>query len=191
MELVGTLSELFVRMGVATVLLMAGSVKIASRALLTRDISAYRLVPERWSKPIGMTLPIIEVGLGVLLVLGELVTITALACAVLFGVFLAATASAFIRRLNVQCGCFGLLYRQKLGIEVVIRDSLLLLAAAYLAIASGRRLTIIESAANPIDLANVITLAGLIAAAAATLRSVSAARALSGLSREVYGGPGL
>jgi len=57
--------------------------------------------------PVGQLLPILEVVIGLLLVLGLLTRAAAVASAVLFVVFIAGIASVWARGINIDCGCFG------------------------------------------------------------------------------------
>ena len=52
-------------------------------------------------------LPILEVVIGVMLVLGVLVRLAGVVSAVLFVAFIVGIASAWARGLQIDCGCFG------------------------------------------------------------------------------------
>jgi uncharacterized membrane protein YphA (DoxX/SURF4 family) len=124
-------AELFARLLVGSVLVLAGVMKLMSPKDLARDVAAYRLVPLNISLPLGIALAACEVGAGLLLWVGLWVAVVAGLSAVLLATFLLVALSAVARKLNVNCGCFGLLYRQKIGKSVFARDTLLMVLALY------------------------------------------------------------
>lgn len=117
--------------------IVAGLSKAADLAESVRSTRAYRLLPE-WAVPVvGAGLPFLEIALGVLLIVGLGVRLSAIVSAVLLIVFIAAIASAAARGLRIECGCFGnggdLAAGQQTayGTEIA-RDSVMLVAAGLL-----------------------------------------------------------
>lgn len=72
-----------------------------------RAVRAYRLLPELVVPAVGYGLPFLELALGVLLILGVTVRLTAVAASLLLLVFIAGIASAWARGLQIDCGCFS------------------------------------------------------------------------------------
>ncbi len=72
----------------------------------------------------------VELLAGAALVLGVARRGAALIAAFLMVVFIAAIASALVRGLDISCGCFDTAGGHKVGLDLLWRDVLLLLAAA-------------------------------------------------------------
>ena len=95
------------RIGLAVVALAAGLSKINDLPGSVRAVRAYEILPEALVPTVGYALPMIEIILGVLLVLGLFTRLTALAFGGLMIVFIIGIASAWARGLTIDCGCFG------------------------------------------------------------------------------------
>jgi uncharacterized membrane protein YphA (DoxX/SURF4 family) len=90
------------------VLILAGFSKMAmGPAGFTRVVHAYKLLPERWSRIVAVTLPAVEVATGTLVVLGIFAQPGALIAILVLGVVTAAAGSALVRGVKAPCGCFG------------------------------------------------------------------------------------
>jgi uncharacterized membrane protein YphA (DoxX/SURF4 family) len=100
-------STLVARVVLAGVWAYAGLTKIADPDAAARAVRAYQIFPESLVKPIAWGLPFVEVGLAVLLLIGLACRPAAWVSAVLFAAFIAMIASAWIRGLSIDCGCFG------------------------------------------------------------------------------------
>ncbi|MDN5859453.1 MAG: DoxX family membrane protein [Pseudonocardia sp.] len=87
--------------------LWAGLAKVTDLDASVRAVRAYDLLPEALVPPIGAALPLVEILLGVLLVVGAFVRPAAIGSAVLMAAFVAGIASAWARGLRIDCGCFG------------------------------------------------------------------------------------
>lgn len=101
--LVGTLFRLVL----AGVLLYAGGVKMIEPHGARDAINAYRLFPPAWAPLMGYALPALEIGLGLLLLVGLFVRISGIATAVLMTFFVFGIASVWARGYSIDCGCFG------------------------------------------------------------------------------------
>lgn len=102
-DVVGLLSRLVV----GGVLLVAGGLKLADLTSAVQSVVAYQLFPYELARFIGTTLPVVEVAVGLLLVLGLLTRPTAAAAGLLLLAFVLGIASAWARGLSIDCGCFG------------------------------------------------------------------------------------
>src|SRR5690606_18053266 len=80
--------------------------------------------------PFARALPWIELGAAALLFVGANVAAAAAVVAGLCALFVAATTVALMRRVDLDCSCFGLLYHERIGRRTVARDSLLCAVAA-------------------------------------------------------------
>lgn len=154
--------ELLARQALGAIFLLAGIVKISRPSLFERDIGAYHLLPPLGARVLGFALPPFEVALGFMLVVGILTEAVALVTVGLCSIFVLATASAHVRRLNVECGCFGLLYREKLGRSVIIRDAFLVMLAAWVVQYQGTRFAGTELLEKPSDWVSILALAGMV-----------------------------
>lgn len=126
--------ELLARVALGGVFLVAGILKILDPGSLLAATETYQIIPYRWSHWLALYLPWVEVlaGLGILLKKaypGSLFLITAL-----LAVFLIALTQAWVRGLNIICGCFSNATAESTGRYVfyVTRDLSLLGLAGFL-----------------------------------------------------------
>jgi protein-disulfide isomerase/uncharacterized membrane protein YphA (DoxX/SURF4 family) len=96
-----------IRLGLAAVWLFAGLAKVREPAAFVRAVRAYDVTPEWLSQAIGYGLPILEICLAVLLVLGLATRAVAIVSAALLTAFIIGIAQAGIRGIKLECGCFG------------------------------------------------------------------------------------
>jgi protein-disulfide isomerase/uncharacterized membrane protein YphA (DoxX/SURF4 family) len=98
---------LVVRLVLAAVWAWASLAKIGDPRTFLRAVRAYDATPEWLSKVIAFGLPMLELTLAVLLLIGLIVRYAAAVSAVLFLIFIIAVAQAGARGIKIQCGCFG------------------------------------------------------------------------------------
>ena len=104
----GTASILALRLGLGALLVTAGVLKLRSPALFATEIANYQLLPSL-APYLAATLPTLEIVVGAGLILFPLTwrrAATAVAVT-LFGTFSIAVGSAYLRHINIACGCFG------------------------------------------------------------------------------------
>jgi uncharacterized membrane protein YphA (DoxX/SURF4 family) len=99
----GTLARLVV----GGVWIAAGALKLPDPAASVRAVRAYQLLPESPVRVIGYGLPVLEVCLGVLLVVGLGTRAVAGLSALLLLAYIIGISSAWARGLQIDCGCFG------------------------------------------------------------------------------------
>jgi uncharacterized membrane protein YphA (DoxX/SURF4 family) len=95
------------RLILAGVWIAAGASKATDLAASGRAVNAYRLMPFPAVQVVGAALPLVEIALGALLLLGAATRVAAVASATLLAVFTASISSAWARGLSIDCGCFG------------------------------------------------------------------------------------
>ncbi len=95
------------RLGLVVVWLVAGSVKAVDPLQTEQAVRAYQVLPEPVVGPVALVLPFLEIGLGLLLLLGLAVRPVAVVSALVLTVFIAGVASSWARGLSIDCGCFG------------------------------------------------------------------------------------
>jgi uncharacterized membrane protein len=112
--------------------IQAGVHKFRYRAQLTGVISNYRLLPAALVPLVSRLLPPVELALGLALLVPS--TGSALIAGGLLGLFTAAMVINLLRgRTHIDCGCFQSGLRQELGWELVWRNGVLMMMAAYTA----------------------------------------------------------
>jgi uncharacterized membrane protein YphA (DoxX/SURF4 family) len=95
------------RLGLAAVLIASGWLKLIDPDGSVRAVRAYRLLPETLARGVGFGLPVLELALAVLLLLGLGTRVAAAVFAALLVVFIIGVASVWARGLSIDCGCFG------------------------------------------------------------------------------------
>jgi uncharacterized membrane protein YphA (DoxX/SURF4 family) len=95
------------RLVLAGYLGVAGLLKLPHPAESVRAVRAYRILPESIVPTVGYVLPLLEVGLAVLLVLGLATRTAAVIASVLMVAFIIGIASVAARGISIDCGCFG------------------------------------------------------------------------------------
>lgn len=103
LDLVGLLA----RLGLGTVMIVAGLPKLLDLTGSVQNVIAYQLFSYDVARAIGIFLPVVEIALGVLLVVGLLTRPVAAVTGALMLVFIAGIISAWARGLSIDCGCFG------------------------------------------------------------------------------------
>lgn len=94
------------RLGLVGVLSWAAISKLPP-ALSVQTVEAYDLFPTEVAELIGYTLPLFELALALLLLVGLATRYVGGATGVLMIVFIAGIISAWARGLHIDCGCFG------------------------------------------------------------------------------------
>jgi uncharacterized membrane protein YphA (DoxX/SURF4 family) len=95
------------RLGLAAVFLVAGGLKVTDLAASGRAVNAYRLMDFDTAKVIGAVQPFLEIALGLLLLIGLAVRLSAIIAGIVLVIFIAGIASAWARGLQIDCGCFS------------------------------------------------------------------------------------
>lgn len=100
---IGTL----LRLVVGGVWIAAGAIKLPHPQSSVTAVRAYQLLPTGTTDFVGHLLPVVEVLVGVLLVLGLFTRVAALASALLQLAFIVGISSVWARHIAINCGCFG------------------------------------------------------------------------------------
>src|SRR3712207_4271206 len=95
------------RLGLAAVWIVAGALKVGDLAASARAVNAYQLMPYDAAKVVGAVQPFLEIALGLLLLIGLAVRLSAGISAVLLLIFIGGIVSAGARGLQIDCGCFS------------------------------------------------------------------------------------
>jgi uncharacterized membrane protein YphA (DoxX/SURF4 family) len=127
------------RLLLAGVWLYAGAAKVGDLNGSVRAVKAYRILPNGVADWVGAALPLVEIGLALLLLVGLATRVAALASALLLAGFVIGISAAWARGLRIDCGCFGGGGDLAAGesptytLELA-RDGLFLLAAGFLVV---------------------------------------------------------
>jgi uncharacterized membrane protein YphA (DoxX/SURF4 family) len=120
------------RLGLGGLLVVAGALKLRAPVAFATEIANYQLVPAV-APYVAAILPVLELVVGVALVLGPRAwrRAAALASLGMLAAFTIAVASAYFRRINIDCGCFGTGGGPITGLTLV-RNAVLMLSAALI-----------------------------------------------------------
>ncbi|MFR9805470.1 MauE/DoxX family redox-associated membrane protein [Pseudonocardia sp. RS010] len=138
---------LLARLVLGGVWIAAGAAKVTALDESVRAVRAYRLLPDLAAQIVGAGLPLVEIVLGLLLVVGLGVRASAVVSALLMAAFVVGIASAWARGLRIDCGCFGSGGELAAGEDPaygweLARDGALLLLALFLAARPPGRLAL-------------------------------------------------
>lgn len=98
---------LLARLGLGGVLIYAGYIKAFTPDKSMMAVRAYEILPIWLANVMGIVLPWLEMGAGLLLIAGIAVRFVAIFGAGLMIAFIIAIAQAWARGLSIDCGCFG------------------------------------------------------------------------------------
>lgn len=96
-----------VRLGLAAVWIVSGLIKVMDPEQTYLAVKAYEVLPAAMVGPVADVLPLLELVLGLLVLVGVGTRLVVVLSAVLLLVFIAAVAQAWARGLAIDCGCFG------------------------------------------------------------------------------------
>lgn len=100
--------SLVVRLGVGGLLAVAGALKLRAPVAFATEIANYQLFPAI-APYLAATLPVLELVIAAALLVAPRAwrRAAALGALGLFAAFTVAVGSAYFRRINIDCGCFG------------------------------------------------------------------------------------
>lgn len=127
------------RVIIGIVFIYASFDKIAHVSDFARAIHNYKMLPSYIEALMAIALPWIELFAGVFLIIGYKVRGSAFIISLLLFVFIVAVATALFRGLDISCGCFDTKEGAKIGMELLIRDFvMLLMTSAILFLTPGQ-----------------------------------------------------
>ena len=95
------------RLTLGGVLFVAGYLKVDKLEVSQMAVRSYELLPISIANFLGQTLPLFEVVIGLLLIVGAATRAVAALGGLTMFIFIIAIAQAWARGLNIDCGCFG------------------------------------------------------------------------------------
>jgi putative oxidoreductase len=126
------------RLILAGIFLYSGYVKIQEPLQFAASLMGYQLLPATWIYPIAQYFPWAEIVLAAWLLSGLKIRLAAVATSSLILFFIAILTITYARGIEADCGCFG--SGERISPLTLIRDSLFLLPALFLAFESRLRM---------------------------------------------------
>lgn len=106
-EQLATAADILSRLVLGGVFLYASWTKIEDPALFARSVADYQMLPSFAVSWVAILLPPMEALAGIMLIASRWSREAALTILGLLGVFFVGLTQAFIRNLDISCGCFG------------------------------------------------------------------------------------
>ena len=125
---------LLLRLVIGGVFIWAGVVKALDPAGFAEDIEAYQLVPYTLSVAVALYLPWLEILCGLALISGCWIKGATINLTFLLLIFIAALLSAWLRGLDINCGCFSGTNETGDYLWPILRDVMLLFAITLILI---------------------------------------------------------
>jgi uncharacterized membrane protein YphA (DoxX/SURF4 family) len=127
---------LLARLILGGVLLVAGYLKAFTPDKSMMAVRAYEILPIWLANALGIILPWLEIGAGLLLIIGVGIRFAALFGSLLMVLFIVAIAQAWARGLTIDCGCFGgggqVAANETKYLPEILRDAGLVLLSLFL-----------------------------------------------------------
>lgn len=118
--LLGPYPTLVSRFVLGGIMLLAGLTKLGVPETMAVSIRAYEIPLPSWLvSTMAVGLPIVEVGLGIWLLIGLFTRFSGGLGAVLMAVFTVAITQAWLRGLDIDCGCFAGAEANSLGLGIM------------------------------------------------------------------------
>ena len=136
------------RVALGAVMVTAGALKISDPDQAVRAVQAYQILPQGMTHVVGYGLPMLEIVLGLLLILGLGTRVVAVLAGLFMIMFIAAVSSAWARGLSIDCGCFGgggavgSAGKAWRYLSEILRDLLFLGLASWIAVFPSSRLAL-------------------------------------------------
>ncbi len=115
---------LLCRLVLGVVFIISALGKLLDPQDFARATAAFRILPIQTVNLFAMVLPWVEMMCGALLIVNRKVPAAALILAGLNAMFILVIVSAMARGLDIDCGCFSLLAKEKAGLSIwlIVRD---------------------------------------------------------------------
>jgi uncharacterized membrane protein YphA (DoxX/SURF4 family) len=116
---------------IGALFIISSVTKIPDTAKFADSIANYKIVPDSLVMPLATIVPWIQMAAGVMIVLDVFAQSSAFILCGLLAVYIIAITQAWIRGIDIECGCFDLLTQfgleERVGLEAVIRDLVFML----------------------------------------------------------------
>lgn len=132
------------------VLLASGLAKAVAPAEFARALERQRLVPKSLASPVSWILPVAEIAIALAVAFGVARPLVSGMTVSLFAMFFAVAVLLVIQGKGAECGCFGVIFREKVDAATLFRD------ACFLAIAATQLVLVLDAKPLP-RAANLVT----------------------------------
>lgn len=102
-DIIGLLARLIL----GVVLIWAGAAKVTRPALSALAVRAYQILPYDFAGYVGYALPVVEILVGLLLVIGLFTRMSAVLGGLMMLAFIFGISWAWAHGYSIDCGCFG------------------------------------------------------------------------------------
>ena len=150
-----------IRILLGTVFLVSAASKIPAPSEFIKNAHKYRVLPQPIATAYAVGLIFMELVTGPLLLLGFYSFWAAGAAALMLTSFICAVGLAIVRKQAIDCSCFGLLYRERVGWVTLGRDALLLSLALVVVFAADHSVAVGHMASRLSNPGYVIALAAI------------------------------
>jgi uncharacterized membrane protein YphA (DoxX/SURF4 family) len=123
---------IFLRIGIGALFVCAALGKLSDPSAFFEQIQNYEIIPNFAASLLAWFLPSLEIILGGCLIFNAWTQEAALLLMVLLFIFTVALISAWIRNLNIECGCFGSFFERGSYSIWIGRNLTLILALTFL-----------------------------------------------------------
>lgn len=126
--------SLFARLIIGGLFIYASVHKVLNPADFAVSVRNYTILPLEWTNLVAVTLPWVELGAGIFLILGVFTKPSALLATGMLAVFLAALIYVYSIGLDIDCGCFSSSTQSsgKIGPLHLLRDTTLFLISVFI-----------------------------------------------------------
>jgi len=123
---------------IGVLFIVAALAKLGDLAAFAEQIHNFRILPLAAENLVAATLPWIELVAGLALVFRVQPRSGAWVVGGMTAVFTLAVIAAWIRGLDIECGCFGTADSSRVGLEKLLQNSGMLVLALFAGLRSGR-----------------------------------------------------
>jgi putative oxidoreductase len=126
------LARLVARIALGALFVFSGAAKVYDPGEFASEVQKYNLLPWVPGVVLALYLPWLEILCGLLLVLKKFEKGALLLIIVLLIIFMVALASATLRGLNIDCGCFGKAFASTGTMIPLARNLVLIVVAGFI-----------------------------------------------------------
>ena len=135
---------LLTRLGLGGVLIYAGAVKVPEPAAFTDAIANFEILPHLGNQIVAYTLPWAEIVIGLLLICGLWLRVSAGMTVLMLLGFGGAVIFALARGLDIECGCFGTDDYARVGFSVLAIEAAMIIAGVFVFIFPKQSLSLLR-----------------------------------------------
>ncbi len=126
----------------AYIFLVAGWNKARHIHIFEGEVAEYELLPVFLVRPFAIVLPLIEIGLGTMLLMGWGVKLAAILTTLLLMIFIVAVGINLAHGRTPNCGCFGADHHRQVNLKLMAYDFFLLLLSLSIVVYGGGSLSL-------------------------------------------------